>query len=789
MTELPRPSVDVQRVLARDDLIMLAVDADMAVGIVRQREALARKSAAEKSLFSVALEHHLRAACDGGDEWSIRALAWRHAGVIVRFSALVGIPVTMPTGVSYTTTQMHTNSLRQLEDEATADDPDALPLDLPLYTMHRYRVSRDLRLTGDTHAALASVGNDALNGTGAEPLMGHLMYEMGAAYIATGRAQAVEAALQDKDAYFSGPRASGFSTRYRCNFIRAMSWWETGDDRAGDELREALRLARRNDPARAADADEAPEAGISLLSITLAAAEYLAGPDRSAEEHAEALGLCRQALHIAEHARGRWRVIARSRAPLAVVFQRIYGDIALLAARLPGAEAAEVGLRVALAAKQTGFAAQLRTGDHQLLSPGVRNIIQDIIQVESDHRTRLVSTAETDEKLLRLRFELQEAVSPMLADTVLPPPVDLSVLTKMIGPRYALDYLELPDSLATTHLFRSLVRPGNRLTFERFDPDPFHARFFEYARRHGALARMLYDVQRHRELAKDITHDVEYSEAVGPPGAFDWRHLADDILPEDLRLDLVADRRKPLELVISAHSWLSLVPWPALRLVSTDGTRMRVVENAVVTQTPSLTCLQHGSPPPVSGRALIRLVGGDGGVDIRAERGAWGLPETTDSVPLSACDIGSAELPTAISRLEDSLGRWGFVHFAAHGDGTGLTQNLLFPEAHLSFGNALTLRWPSSILMASCHVGQVINVTEAEPLNLVMGLLSGGARCVVAGIAAVDDQGTGEAASRIVRAIRERSVSLDVALRDAQLAAVKAGAQEREWALLAAYTQ
>ena len=49
----------------------------------------------------------------------------------------------------------------------------------------------------------------------------------------------------------------------------------------------------------------------------------------------------------------------------------------------------------------------------------------------------------------------------MLADTVLPPPADLSELIEAIGARYALDYVELTDSLVeTAALFRTLIEPA-----------------------------------------------------------------------------------------------------------------------------------------------------------------------------------------------------------------------------------------------------------------------------------------------------------------------------------------
>lgn len=789
MTDRTGPSNAVRRVLARDDLIMMATDADKAVGIVRQREALARKSKDEKSLFSVALEHYLKVTRNEKDP-AIRAQAWKHAGVIVRFGELVCIPVTLPAGTNWTAEELHEMSLRALDDE---EEPGGPPVDLALHGFHRYRAARDLRLAGDRiedALKLSMVADGALNASGVEPHMAHLMYEVGAAFITSGQARQVERALGEKDSYFTKTRAAGYSTRYRFHFIRAVAAWECGEA-ATTRLYDALEQARRAAPRRAAGDDEEPDpdSGLALLSVLLTTAEYLAAHGTTSEDHQDALRFAHEALRIADDVRGRWRVIARSRAPLAVVFQRIYGDIALLAVDL-GRDAGELGLRVALSAKQTGFAARMRTG-HTLMSPDVARIIGEIIEVEGGPRTSIggVGTdTDTDRKLDRLRFELEEAVSPMLADTVLPTRTRLETLTEVIGTRHALDYLELRDSLNVPYLFRSLIRPGSGFSFERFAPPDYYAKFFRYAGEDGTLATMLDQAlattsDAGRELGGESGRRTRHPDLVG---TFDWRVLADEILPEALRSDLAAAAPdRPIELVISSHSWLSMVPWPALRIGA-----FRLVEHAIITQTPALTCLHHPRPPKVTGRALVRLVGTDGdtaGVDVQAERAAWGLPEGNGSVLFSACDVDSASPPEPLHRLDDAIARWGFAHFAAHGAGRGLSQRLDFPGEAVSFRHALTLRWPGSVLMASCHVGLVLNVTEAEPINLVMGLLSGGARCVVAGIASVDDRGTGEVASQIVRAIRCQRQSLDVALRKAQRAAIDQ--PERRWALLAAYTQ
>lgn len=160
----------VRRVLARDDLLMMAVDVDKAVGIVRQREALSRLTKDEKSLFSIALEHYL-AIANGTEGWATKAQAWKHAGVIVRFCEMVGIPVQMPDGTAYTTRQLHAASLRELGDVEADGYPDQPARDLTLHAFHRHEMARDLRITGrfDEALGLAQVSPETLNAAGRTP--------------------------------------------------------------------------------------------------------------------------------------------------------------------------------------------------------------------------------------------------------------------------------------------------------------------------------------------------------------------------------------------------------------------------------------------------------------------------------------------------------------------------------------------------------------------------------------------------------------------------------------------
>ena len=776
--EIPEP---VRRVLARDQMLMMAADADVAVGIVRDREAL------ESSLFDVALDHHL-AIAESEEGRTERSNAWRYAGIIVRFCELVGSPVHH----EYTAEQMHAKSLDALKDPT---DPDGEPLNLAGYAFNLYRAARDLRVAEDYDAAmrLSAIRHGQLNGGGAEPYTLHLLFENAAAYIAQGQAADVPDLLSEWD-YLWETRAAAFSTRYRCDFIGALAHWACGHkSQALDALTVALERVDRK-RTREETLPDSPQLDRSLekLSVVLAKAELLAAGDRTEAERAEAVALGEQALQLAHAVRGRWGVVARSRAPLAIVFHRVFGDLALLAASLPGRAAAELGLRVALSAKQTGFAARMRAGRHTLLNSTVIGLIEDIMRLEQRARSGIVGRTGVGKQLDDLRNQLAKAVSRMLADTVLPLPRALGDLAPVIGRRWALDYVELNGSLArTTHLFRTLIEPSGQITFEEFCPDPYYRAFFEAARRDPQWP---FKLPRSHLLNPDDFRDfTENPGEVAQAENFDWRDLAASVLPAAL-IDQVTSG-DPIELLVSAHSWLSLIPWPALQA---GENRTRLIERAVITQTPVLTCLQHPQPPSVQGQALVRLVGKDKGreaegVAARREKVAWGLPDDDQSQLLSTCIVPSEDATPVLSAetLTGALERenpGAFLHIASHGSGQGLDQTLEIPGERISFGRALGLHWPPSVLMASCHVGQVINTGSAEPLNMVMALLTGGARSVVAGIASVSDRGTATIAGRIVTAIRRSPTPLDVALRDAQIQEARS-TDELQWALLAAYTQ
>lgn len=784
MRDLEGHDVAIRRIMRRDDLLTLAAAADTAVGIVRMREAEALTGVDGSTLFDLALRRHIELAT-GDAGWAEKAQAWDHAAVLVRYCELAGTGLDSP----YSAVGMHARSLRLLKENETRPGLRQLDRDLTLGAFNRYHAARDLRLAGRIQAArdLARRSPQDLYGTGAEPHVAHYQYELGAAYIEQGDPRQIRRQLRELRGYWEGDRAKGFSTHHRFELIEALvSWYaDPGDDQAGRHFEAAVDLVDTGrNTADVSAHDGVDHRGVRELSLVLAAAEHLVltGGDL---DRAVDLGL--RALDAAERVRARWRVIARSRAPLAEAFHRVYADVCLLAHRIDTDRSARLGFRAALSAKSTGFAARVRDGLTFDDNPLINNLLTQILEVENPS-PGASTVASRKAQLDGLRKDLEDAVSPMLADTVFPPPTDLAEVVREIGPRYALDYVELTDNLAVRAFFRTLIEPGDAMSFDRFDP--------------GDDFRVLFEQARVGQLTggRDVV-DPPVS-GLRDDGRLDFRALSDKVLPPRLTEEILPGHtvEAPAQLLISAHSWLSLVPWAALW----TGSGTRLVEHAVISQSPVLTCLSGELPPPVSGAALVRLVGSDEPVeidgqhlsdlDIAQERAAWGLPPDTLGVALSSCDLDDGEVPVPHGgRFADALrqrDRWRFLHIAAHGGGRGFGQYLALPGERLSAAQALGLRWPESVLMASCHVGLVRNDHGAEPLSLVMALLTGGARCVVAGIDSIDDAGTGRVAAAMVQAARSpHPVSVDVALRDAQLAEIRAGTPESGWALLSAYVR
>jgi hypothetical protein len=761
----------VRKALARDDLLMLARDAEGAVGIVLgQRGARTQDFDDEAALFSAALRLQ-RETARNTDSTAIRLRALTAAGIIVRFCELVGIKITAG-GEEGHAEQFHAEALQLLRDAREIRGGVELDRDLYHGITIQHPAIRDLRLTREYEAAseLADLDDRKFTGTGADQWRAEYQFELGAALLLDGQAAQVRPALIESERGYWAGKAGAFPSRHRFDYTLALAAWAEGD-----RAEASSRMTRARKHLHETGHHEA-RWDVQDLLVALAQADLLAaGSDRSTAAISAAADRIGEALDITERIRDRWKVISRSRSPLSVAFRRIYGDIALAASAFAGQRIAQLGLRAALSAKQTGFALRMRTGRAALAAGShVRDLVNLVVDAETNTSVSSLVSGTTDAALTGYRRSLQRAVSPMLADTVLPASSDPARVTGLVGDRYALDYVNLPDTstgwTGRTHWFRTLIEPGGAVTFEPLRIGAELAAFIESAK----------------------NPDAELRSALK---GLNWQALAVDLLPSALRDRLLeADGTAPAKLIISAHSELSLMPWAALKLDRDT----RLISGAIIAQTPVLTCLAENRPPSVAGPALVELASADPAhelpdIKVERERLAWHLTGEEDvEVPLSECAVRPEPAPVPVpgplaAALAGHAGQWRLLHIASHGTGRGLDQTLYLRGEPVSAGRALTLRWPEAVLMASCHVGRLVNVADGEPLNLVMALLAGGSQCVVAGIDTVPDEPTSRIAARMVKLCQEREIGLDAALREAQLDEMQY--PERWWALLSAYTR
>lgn len=760
--------------------MMLARDAEAVVDIARKGMPDEHVFKQETELFSEALKIYSDTARNAD---STRGSSWAFldsrdsAGIIVRLCALLKAPLQAPADVAVAT--LHEQALARLE--ADSETLAGVDLDRDLYRGRtiRYRVARDRRICGNHLAGITLADRDDSEfvGIGAEIFRAHFHYELAAGYLLSGEAAKVRPLLRESElhGYWHAVSASQFVSRHRIDYAFALGAWAEGDrEDATARFAHAQRYLHKT-------GGHAAQYDIEDLLLSLARADLIIdegtlplplGVVNQAIDHLD------DALRTIEGIRDRWRVISRSGSPLAAAIRRIYGDIARAAAVLPGRQAAELGLRVSLSAKQSGFAARIRadrvgvesTWETWRNGRRLRRLLDQVVEAESGQQLG-AANAESTKRLLDLRVRIEHAVSPLLADAVVPAPVNIARVIDSIGDRYALDYVGLPDTVtAETLWFRTLIGPTGTLSFCQLTVGE-------------ALSAFITAISPPTVALADVLAD-----------GVDWQALGEQLIPSQLR-DALELAEEPVTLVISAHSALSLMPWAALRI---NG-QARLVERAVLTQTPVLTFLSGPTTTPAAGPALIQLVAKSGedshGVGTERERTVWGIPVRDDGrIPLSSCDLEQDARPvdvpgTLAAALSRRTVQWRFAHIASHGEGVGLGQTLLLPDAPISAGRALMLRWPQSLLLASCQVGRLVNVEHAEPLNFVMAALAGGAEQVVACIDNVADFAAGKTAAAIVAKSRTEGTRLDVALREVQLEWVHGRWPDLSWILFAAYTR
>lgn len=775
----------IQRVIKRDDQLQLAFDAEAALQIARTLSDKQLRAVDGSELFQLAFDLHLNAAAEPDQREYTRAQSLSYAGKILEFCIQAGHPLQHP---GHKPVDLFRGAL---DEASSAGRRRRLRREPTRAVLIGHLAARSLRLAGNTEAgrALVTKPEGYFFATGAERMRARYEQELIVGLIHDGQANQVRHALTESEDYWQQGRAVRFADRHRFRYAIAIADWEVG--RLADAERQLYRSLAELDEAAKGAIDDWPE--LCRLSLTLALAELhleLASkpaggrPDSRAADRSTSVYWLDEARYLTQELRARWRVIIRSRSPLSTIIQRVWGDMALVAAQLGDEAGNQLGAKIALAAKQSGFASLMRAkrllliaGGHQGArgndrSPSAKvvGVIEEMsereaLRINYQLRARGRTRGDVAEDLQHLRRQL----TPVLADFVLPRPVDLAQISRNLGDRVGLDFVGLQDTLSERldlpSWYRTLFTPGGGVQFGRMLPDAAFAAFF-----HGSDA-----------LVTRLDEDRIVHSKV-------WAGLGTELLPDALRHKLTrVDPADPVRLVVSGHGCLSHFPWAALKVGDA-----RLPHKAIIAQALDLTGLTGDPVAEITGPALVRLVAEPiaslPALNVDAESAAWGVsrPGSGSSPSMYTVEqIGKDQTKLTEDFIAALPAKdYRFLHVAAHGSGDGLAQQVYLPEP-LSAGAALGLPWPPAVLLACCRLGRVNNLPDTEPFGFVISLLSAKARGVVAGVGEIDDRGAGRIASNMVIQAREGPVPIDEALRTAQLDLMDRPLNQ--WALLTTY--
>lgn len=774
--------VAAKRAIRLDDLLHLALEADRALGSVSRDDLRTTHPQTSQTLFERALER-IWEADQRTQQWTTRWRLRMQAAALTQFSELLRSRLQWPISTEQLLTQAH-----RLSDGTPPDVQDRCKSDLIGELEVRLRRGRQQRIAGqypEAEALLDRRSTDIL-GTGAEGFYADYQFQRIAALIEQGRAAEADDIDAECASVWRDSAAMIASTRHRVDYAVGLALLAREQlpeaieriDQGYQLLRlDVLRGTRRADLAFEVDL-------LSLLLGAVAARLELLQQVPKTSSHEVVLRtslqtvtclLLAEAVELLSGLRARWRVVSRTRSPLSIAFRRIYGEIAIMAARLATADAARLGLLVAVTAKQTGFAALLREGQLELVGE-VRDLVRRIVAAEDALDRELPSEAGHADALTRLqglRKQLLDELSPLLADLILPEDRTLTQLFQALDGRWALDYLKIADVYGTVHWFSSLVAPPDgSVSFHELTLGPHCKRF-------------LYGSETEQALCHDMI-DLPADDPI-------WTALAGELLPRALR-NLPSSVDAEIELVISAHDELGYVPWPALRLAN----RNPLITAALITQTPMLACLTGFATRPVSGTAVVCLTSHSDSdrpsLDVRLESLSWNLGEPDPRSAVYRCWISNAEnakQPVALSGsltevLSDATAVRSFqlAHVAGLGSGSGLAQAIGLRSGSLTAGHALSLHWPRTVILRACHVGVATNLQDAEPHGMVMALFAGGAQSVITGLLEISDSGSGAITSEIIGALA-RGIRPEVALRQQQVE--HSGEAVYRWGLLGSY--
>ncbi|MFC0316049.1 CHAT domain-containing protein [Gordonia phosphorivorans] len=611
------------------------------------------------------------------------------------------------------------------------------------------------------------IEEDLIPGTSLEYYRWNFEYERIAALCGSGSVEDIAAYLDGSDPA-ERPELLAISQHWwrgKVLFARALAEYLCGRSSA-DDLVYALTVHVPD--ALSAGRTDSAEYVIHQLNATLCAMDVtnrLDGPVAT-----KVVERALDAIAAVERIMTRWRILARSGSSLALVLRACLGDVAFMCARNP-AIASEAGFRLATIVKQSTLGLLLR-------DPAV-----DLPRVV---RTYLTQIAEQEEILWNgnLESEFSESVR---ADQE-------AALEKIRN-------AQLNISRNETRVLQRLGPLSIDMTGEmQAEPDDIRDRL------HGAEALDFVWLARTVNPSDESWFKTHISPTgkftfTGPYGSFNAEQGKDQLAAEWLqglpKALLPADLGEgdASMLLISPHQKHDQVPWPALQL----GDQF-LAERYTIALVPSLPNLSDEVIEAVSGPNMAYLAGDvvrngravGSPLDLTAELASWEYrPGPGEQVHVLLDErgwksraAGSTDLAELLAEHAEST---GFLHVAAHCAGSGLRQKIQLAK-ELTVAQAFSLKWPRSVLLATCHSGEIGE--DSEPLALSVALMLGGATSVVAGIGGVDDRGAGYLSSRIVTAVREGTdQTLPELLRAAQCAAIADGLGPGEWGRLVAYVR
>ena len=424
-----------------------------------------------------------------------------------------------------------------------------------------------------------------------------------------------------------------------------------------------------------------------------------------------------------------WSVVGRSDTPIAKLLMRIYGDIAMVATTVP--QAAAAGLRASLDAKHSGVATAVRSQLLQEASDGSRSNEQRLF---ADLLGDLDRSGGTDDRR-ELAAKTSDAFAAMAA-------ADFQDVDRIVASTpfdHVIDFVQLPDT----------GEPGNPRWYRGHIHKNEMADFCEVTRVKPVLARMLAD---------------------GVPTSEDGRlrRWGEALVPEE-----IFEAASTLRVGVSAFGHLCRVPWPALQ--GPNG--QLLIDVADIVQLPALSETQK-PPKEQRRRSGVHLLNNDLALGIEAERTSW----RESSLEVTACDTFDGLVEALRNETLD------VAHLACHGE-IAADRQVLRLERRVDPVEVVRQRWPASVILAVCEVGQPDSAIAREPTGFVMTILAAGAVEVVAGCVEVDNGSTGQIVSELIgRATEERSMLELLNAAQRKYAKNNPNALASEWAGLAGYS-